>query len=60
MNTRKVVDAETKGKNSSVKGFDHYVALDWSSKIVAIAHIRRSADSQRAFERGSGIEEFKL
>jgi len=59
MRTRKVVDAETKGKSVSLDGFDHSVALDWSIKIMAIAHMGRSVDSLRVFERPASIKELK-
>ncbi len=59
MNSRKVVVAETKGKSIALDGFDHYVALDWSNKIMAFAHMGRSPEHLRVFERPSSIKELK-
>lgn len=59
MNNRKVVVGEPKGKSLPIDGFDHYVALDWSKKIMAIAHMGRSVESLRVFERPADIKELK-
>ncbi len=39
--------------------YDHYVAIDWSLKIMAIAHMSRHAAQPRVFERPSDVRELK-
>ena len=39
--------------------YDHYVAIDWSLKIMAIAHMSRRGDIPRVFERPTDLKELK-
>lgn len=38
---------------------DHYVAIDWSLKIMAIAHISRHEAMPRVFERPTCLKDLK-
>jgi len=59
MRLRKVTSAETKGKSLVLEDFDHYVALDWSQEIMAIAHVRRRDKEPVVFERASELKLLK-
>ena len=50
---------QTGAKDKSAIGYDHYLALDWSLKIMAIAHMSVPGDSARVFERPSDLKELK-
>jgi len=39
--------------------YDHYLALDWSLKIMAIAHMSRRDRIPRVFERPANLKELK-
>ena len=39
--------------------YDHYIALDWSLKIMAIAHMSRHETTPRVFERPASLKELK-
>lgn len=47
------------GKSVSVVEYDHYIAIDWSLKTMAIAHMRRRDQSPRVFERPTDLKELK-
>jgi hypothetical protein len=51
MNVRKVTSGATKGKSLLAEEFDHYLAVDWSQKTMAIAHMGRRAVEPVVFER---------
>ena len=57
MFTRKVTQRPARD-NSAVE-YDHYVALDWSLKTMAIAHLSRHARTPRVFERPAELKELK-
>lgn len=59
MRLRKVTSAETKGKSLVLEDFDHYVALDWSQEVMAIAHVRRRDKEPVVFERASELKLLK-
>ena len=59
MNTIKVTQSQGKGKSLCVDDFDHYLALDWSMKVMAIAHMRRRTKKPETFERPSDLKELK-
>lgn len=59
MNTIKVTQSEGKGKSLCLNEFDHFLALDWSMKVMAIAHMRRRSKEPETFERPSDLKEFK-
>lgn len=39
--------------------YDHHVALDWSLKIMAVAHFSRRDRTPRVFERPAEVKELK-
>jgi len=39
--------------------YDHYVAIDWSLKTMAIAHMSRRGEIPRVFERPTDLKELK-
>jgi transposase len=39
--------------------YDHFVALDWSLKIMAIAHMSQREQTPRVFERPAKVKELK-
>ena len=71
---RKVTQRTTRGKpaaparttlagglmaGKSVVEYDHYVAIDWSLKTMAIAHMSRRDRFPRVFERPADLEGLK-
>jgi len=71
---RKVTQRTTRGKpaaparttlagglmaGKSVVEYDHYVAIDWSLKIMAIAHLSGRDQIPRVFERPTDLKELK-
>jgi len=59
MNIRKVTHVESKRKVYTEHDFDHYVAIDWSQKVMAIAHMSRREKVPRVFERPTDLKEIK-
>lgn len=59
MNTRKVTHNASKGNGSSADGYDHYVAVDWSLRVMAIGHMTRRSKQPTVFERPSDIKYMK-
>ena len=59
MNSRKVAPAETKGKSAVMEEYQHYIALDWSEKIMAVARTTNPRRAPQVFERPSDIEELQ-
>ena len=59
MNIRKVTHAENKGKGCAVHDYEHYVAIDWSQKVMAIAHMSLRTEVPRVFERPTDLKELK-
>lgn len=59
MNIRKVTHVESKGKGYAEHDFDHYVAIDWSEKVMAIAHLSGRERVPRVFERPTDLKELK-
>ena len=57
MNSNKVTQQILKGNDESVMGYDHYIAIDWSIKVMAIAHMKRRSKTPRVHERPSDIKE---
>lgn len=41
------------------RGYDHYTALDWSLKTMAVAHLTPEEERPRVFERPSDVKELK-
>jgi transposase len=59
MNIRKITQNSSKGKRPSVQGPDHLVTVDWSLRIMAIAHMTRRMNEPTVFERASDIKFLK-
>ena len=59
MNSRKVAPAETKGKSAVMEEYQHYIALDWSEKIMAVARTTNPRRAPQVFERPSDIKELQ-
>ena len=57
MYMQKVKQSLTKGK--STIGYDHYLAMDWSLKVMAVGHMSRRDDVPRVFERPTDLKELK-
>ena len=54
---RKVRQRTATGK--SAVEYDHYVAIDWSLKTMAVAHMSRCDQIPRIFERPSNLKDLK-
>lgn len=59
MNNGKVAHADRKGKNLGEESFDHFLALDWSMKVMAVAHMTKRSKEPQMFERRSDLKELK-
>lgn len=59
MNSTKITQSQGKGKSPCAGSFDHFVALDWSLKVMAIAHMTRRSKGPQMFERPSDLKELK-
>jgi len=46
-------------RDKSAIEYDHYLSLDWSLKIMAIAHMSRRDQVPRVFERPADLKELK-
>jgi transposase len=57
MDIRKVVQSAAKG--NSATWYDHYVAIDWSLRTMAIAHLSQRDTIPRVFERPSDLKELR-
>jgi transposase len=59
MTTVKVTQSKGKDKSLCMNDFDHFLALDYSMEVMAIAHMRRRSSTPETFERPSDIKELK-
>lgn len=59
MNIYKVTQSERKGKSLVLEDFDHFVAIEWSLRTMAIAHIGRRRREPEVFERPSNMKALK-
>jgi transposase len=59
MNKSKVKQNPSKGKSPSNDAYDHFVAVDWSLRVMAIAHMSRGSKQPTVFERPSDVRELK-
>lgn len=55
----KVAHGQTKGKAPALDEFDHYVAVDWAERVMALAHMGRRADSLQSFERPARLQDLR-
>lgn len=65
MNIHKITRDHAKGKSEVLPGkpaeeYDHYIAIDWSSKIMAIARLTRHQQHPVVIERPADLKELKL
>jgi len=51
MRIAKATQRIARGKPGSAMEYDHYVAVDWSLRTMAIAHMSRRNQIPRVFER---------
>lgn len=59
MITSKVTQAIPKDKSIGDRIYDHYVALEWSLKVMAIAHMTNKDTNPRVFERPTSLKDLK-
>lgn len=59
MNTGKVPHSDRKGKSLNDESFDHFLALDWSIKVMAVARMGKRSKQPQAFERPSDLKDLK-
>jgi hypothetical protein len=59
MNNTKVPQSQRKGNSQFAGKFDHFLALDWSMKIMAIGHMTRRMKEPQLFERATDLKELK-
>lgn len=59
MNIRKVASLPANGNEAIVGGFDHFVALDWSKTVMAVAHATRRSQHPTVFERRAAITDLR-
>ena len=57
MRIHKVTRSVDRGKSRIM--YDHYIAIDWSLKTMAIGHMSRDDDRPRVFERSTDLKELK-
>ena len=50
---------ENMSTSKSIRNYDHYIAIDWSLKTMAVGHMSRRDESPRVFERPSDLKEIK-
>lgn len=60
MNRHKIAQQTTKGKFAGVEEYDHYIAVDWSSKIMAISRLTCRGEQPTVMERPADIQELKM
>ncbi len=59
MNGNKVAPRFGKGKSLILEEYDHYVAVDWSQRTMAIAHMGRRMQAPVVFERATNLKILK-
>ncbi|MEK9138645.1 MAG: transposase, partial [Bacteroidota bacterium] len=47
------------GKGAVVEQYDHFVAVDWSQRVMAVAHMTRWSKTATVFERAANLRELK-
>ncbi len=57
---QKLAQTPTKGKSAFDKQYDHYIAVDWSSSLMAIARLTPKGSEPQVMERPSDVRELKL
>lgn len=59
MNKKNVPHSQINGKSVVLENFDHYIAIDWSMKVMAIAHMTPSNKTPKVFERATDLKELQ-
>ena len=59
MNNYKIAQRNGKGNLQSLPEYDHYLAVDWSSKIMAIARLTRRQQQPTVMERPTDLKDLK-
>jgi hypothetical protein len=59
MNSNKVTQEIKRINNDSISDYNHYIGLDWSLSIMAIAHMNQKSKDPKVHERPSNIKELK-
>jgi transposase len=59
MNCSKIAPRAGKGKDLVLEDYDHYVALDWSERTMAMAHMGKRVQAPTVFERPSNLKDLK-
>jgi hypothetical protein len=59
MRIREVTGVEAKGKARICGEYDHYIAVDWSQSVMAIAQMRRRENIPEVFERAANVKELQ-
>src|SRR3989304_6350384 len=60
MKKRKMQHAESKDKAQMLDGYDHYIAIDWSKKVMAIGRATSRRAEPAVIERPADIKELQL
>jgi len=55
----KVAQSDLNGKGLILEKYDHYVAIDWSMRMMAIAHMTTRRKAPQVFERPTNLKELK-
>jgi transposase len=59
MHTRKIAPEPAKGKSLVLDDYDHFVALDWAERTMAVGHLGRRVQAPVVFERAANVRELK-
>jgi transposase len=60
MITQKITRRYAKGKPTQFNEYDHYIALDWSCKVMAIGRLTKQKKHPTLIEQPADIKELKL
>ena len=60
MSKQNVVKKDWQINNSLIGDYQHYIAIDWSNQIMAIARLKPGWKEPNVFERESDISELKI
>lgn len=60
MNSRKIQHPEAKDKAQMQDSYDHYIAIDWSMKVMAIGRMTPTRREPLVIERPADVKELRL
>jgi transposase len=60
MNERKIQRAERKDKQEMLDQYEHYIAVDWSMRVMAIARVTAMRKEPIIFERSTDLKELQM